>query len=159
MLTVVRGDVMIGVRLGAWVIDKEIGRGGMGSVYRAHGEPPPANGPAVAAVKVLSPELAVDPGFALRFQREIDILRQLDHPNIVRFLESGAYQARSYYVMEYVEGPTLQDVLERDGRVPWPEVLAIAVQIAPALKHAHDRGIIHRDLKPANLLLSRDEGP
>ncbi len=138
---------MIGERLGIWVIDKEIGRGGMGFVYRAPR-------PAVAAIKLLSAELAADPGFALRFQREIDILRQLEHPNIVRFLESGTYGARSYYVMEYVEGPTLQDVLERNGRLPWSDVLDLALQIAPALKHAHDRGIVHRDLKPANLLLA-----
>jgi serine/threonine-protein kinase len=144
---------MIGERLGAWVIDKEIGRGGMGFVYRARAEPPAPPLPPVAAIKLLSAELAADPGFALRFQREIDILRQLEHPNIVRFLESGTHKGRSYYVMEYVEGPTLQDVLERQGRLPWPKVLALALQVAPALKHAHDRGIIHRDLKPANLLL------
>src|ERR1700693_1289358 len=110
---------MLGERLGAWVIDKEIGRGGMGFVYHAHADPAPANGPAVAAVKLLSAELAVDAGFSQRFQRESEILRQLDHPNIVRFLESGVHQGRSYYVMEYVEGSTLQEVLERDGRIAW----------------------------------------
>jgi serine/threonine-protein kinase len=149
---------MIGERLGDWVVDKEIGRGGMGFVYRAHAEPPAPPRPAVAAIKLLSAELAADPGFALRFQREIEILRQLEHPSIVRFLESGTYRGRSYYVMEYVEGPTLQDVLERDGRLPWSDVLDVALQIAPALKHAHDRGIIHRDLKPANLLVETRNG-
>ncbi len=124
---------MIGERLGAWVIEKEIGRGGMGFVYRARAEPPLAAGLAVAAVKLLSAELADDPGFSQRFQREIEILRQLDHPHIVRFLEAGEHKGRSYYVMEYVEGPTLQDVLERDGRLPWSEVLELALQIAPAL--------------------------
>ena len=149
---------MIGERLGVWVIDKEIGRGGMGFVYRAHAEPPPSNGSNVAAVKVLSAELAIDAGFAQRFEREIEILRQLNHPNIVRFLEAGVHSGRSYYVMEFVEGSTLQEVLERDGRVPWRDVLSLAMQIAPALKHAHDRGIIHRDIKPANLLLGKAEG-
>src|SRR5262249_54199867 len=66
-------------------------------------------------------------------------------------------QGRSYYVMEYVEATTLQDAIERAGRLPWSDVLAVALQVAPALKHAHDRGIIHRDLKPANLLLKLKE--
>src|SRR5690348_6055257 len=86
---------MIGERVGAWVIEKEVGRGGMGSVYRARAEPPAPNGPAVAAIKLISAELAPDPGFAQRFQREIDILRQLNHPNVVRFFEAGEFKGRS----------------------------------------------------------------
>jgi eukaryotic-like serine/threonine-protein kinase len=143
---------MIGAKLGSWVLEKELGRGGMGQVYLARQEPPPADGPRRAAVKVLAAELAVEPGFLLRFRREIDVLRQLDHPHIVRFLESGAQDGRFYFVMEYVDGPTFQELLEEQGRLPWPEVLDLALQIAPALKHAHDRGIVHRDVKPANLM-------
>jgi serine/threonine protein kinase len=153
----VRRRIMIGERLGAWRVQREIGRGGMGSVYLAVADPVSADGPACVAIKVLAPELAVDPGFTKRFQREIEILRQLNHPNIVRFLESGVHGVRPYYVMEYVDGRTLQDVLERKGRMPWLDVLELALQLAPALKHAHDRGIIHRDIKPANLLLSSRE--
>ncbi len=158
---------MIGTRLGSWIIDKELGRGGMGRVYLAHRSPltlpsPPrggegkgeggADGVEQSAIKVLAAELAVESGFVARFQREIDILRQLDHPNIVRFRESGQQDGHSYFVMEYVAGPSYETVLARQGRLPWPEVLELAWQIAPALKHAHDRGIIHRDLKPSNLL-------
>ncbi|HEY7314859.1 MAG TPA: serine/threonine-protein kinase [Gemmataceae bacterium] len=149
---------MIGRRLGSWTIDSELGRGGMGCVYLAHrgeenGEPPER-----AAIKVLAAELAADPGFLARFQREIEILRQLDHPNIVRFRESGQQDDHSYFVMEYVPGPSYEALLNERGRMPWPDVLELAWQIAPALKHAHDRGIIHRDLKPSNLLLAPSVG-
>jgi serine/threonine-protein kinase len=147
---------MIGVRLGPWVIDEEIGRGGMGAVYKASRAADAGEGPASAAVKVLAAELAVEVGFQQRFQREIDILRQLDHPNIVRFYDSGEQQGRFFYAMEYIGGPTFEELRDPRGRVPWPEVLDLAWQIAPALKHAHDRGVIHRDLKPSNLMRLRD---
>ena len=143
---------MIGARLGPWLIDSEIGRGGMAAVYLAHADPAPAGEPRVAAVKVLAAELAAEQGFVLRFEREIDIVRRLDHPNIVRFFESGVNDGRPWFAMEYVDGPSLDAVLEQRGRLPWREVLNLACQIAPALKHAHDRGVIHRDLKPSNLL-------
>jgi len=159
---------MIGARLGSWILDRELGRGGMGCVYLAHRDeragsvsdgssiayasgsfPDPSD---LAAIKVLAPELAVDAGFLARFQREIDILQQLDHPNIVRFRESGQQNGRPYFVMEYVPGPSFETLLVQQGRLPWTEVLELAWQVAPALKHAHDRGVIHRDLKPSNLL-------
>jgi serine/threonine protein kinase len=159
---------MIGTRLGAWVIDAEIGSGAMGRVFRAHRVPGSADAksssspepesrnpePEVAAVKVLAAELARDPVFAGRFQREIEALGQLHHPNIVRFFESGVHEGVPYYVMEYVDGPDCERILRERGRLPWPEVLAIALQVVPALKHAHDRGVIHRDLKPSNIMLS-----
>jgi serine/threonine-protein kinase len=143
---------MIGTQLGSWMLDKELGRGGMGCVYLAHRIAPRLDTPEQSAIKVLAAELAVESGFKSRFQREIDILRQLDHPNIVRFLESGQQDGHSYFVMEYVPGPSFEVLLAQQGRLPWPEVLDLAWQIAPALKHAHDRGIIHRDIKPSNLL-------
>jgi hypothetical protein len=147
---------MSGVRLGPWVIDEEIGRGGMGAVYKAHRALDANPGPEVAAVKVLAAELAVELGFQQRFQREIDILRQLEHRNIVHFLDSGAENGRFYYAMEYIDGLDFETLRDRRGRVPWPDVLDLAWQIAPALKHAHDRGVIHRDLKPSNILRTRD---
>ena len=157
---------MIGARLGSWILERELGRGGMGAVYLAHYIPltpnpsPPggergeksADAPERAAIKVIAAELAVDSGFLARFQREIDILRQLDHPNIVRFYESGQQNGRPYFIMEYVPGPSFETLLAQRGRLPWTDVLDMALQIAPALKHAHDRGVIHRDLKPSNLL-------
>jgi len=139
---------MLGERLGKWVIYKELGRGGMGRVYLAQEE----IGGRQAALKVLAAELAQEGGFLQRFQREIETLAQLDHPHIVRFYESGFENGLYFYAMEYVDGQSLEDVLVREGRLPWKEVLDIALQVCPALKHVHDHGIIHRDLKPANIL-------
>jgi serine/threonine-protein kinase len=150
---------MIGDRLGPWIIEEEIGRGGMGAVYRARraGDAPP--GAAAAAVKVLAAELAVEVGFQQRFQREIDILRQLSHPGIVALYDSGSDQDRFWFAMEYIAGPSYENLREAGGgRIPWKDVLELACQLAPALKHAHDRGIIHRDLKPSNLLLDESSG-
>jgi serine/threonine-protein kinase len=144
---------MIGSKLGTWIIDEELGRGGMGRVYLAH-----EDGGRQAAVKVLSATLAQDPGFQGRFQREIDILRQLDHPNIVRFYESGAQDGHFFYAMEYVNGPDLEELLHEQTRLPWRDVLDVALQTSRALKHAHDRGIIHRDIKTSNLLIQQESG-
>jgi serine/threonine-protein kinase len=143
---------MIGSKLGKWIIDRELGRGGMGHVYLAHAERPVEGEPARAAVKVLAPELAREPGFLQRFQREISALQQLDHPHIVRFYEAGSQDGRHFYAMEYVEGQSFEKLVHQQGRLPWPEVLQMALQVCPALKHAHDRGIVHRDIKPSNLI-------
>lgn len=149
---------MIGSRLGSWIVEAELGRGGMGAVYRARRQTPnQEGGPEQAAIKLLAAELAVEPGFQQRFQREIDILKQLDHPGIVRFYESGQTGPRFWYAMELVDGPSFESLRDERGRISWPEVLDLALQIAPALKHAHDRGVVHRDLKPGNIL--RAPGP
>jgi predicted Ser/Thr protein kinase len=139
---------MMGERLGKWVLFRQLGKGGMGRVFLAQEE----IGGRQAAVKVLAAELAQESGFLQRFQLEIETLAQLDHPNIVRFYEAGFENDRYFYAMEYVEGQSLEDVLEAEGRMQWPEVLEILRQICPALKHVHDHGVIHRDLKPANIL-------
>lgn len=143
---------MIGERLGTWVIFKELGRGGMGRVFLAQEELTGRK----AAIKVLAAELAQDAGFLHRFQREIAALGALDHPNIVRFYEAGCENGIYYYAMEYVEGQGLDEALERQGRLPWREVLDVVRQVCPALRHVHDHGIIHRDLKPSNLLRTAD---
>lgn len=145
---------MIGKQLGSWIVERELGRGGMGRVYLARRAAPADGGelPTQAALKILSAELAQDAGFLQRFQREIDALRQLDHPNIVKFYESGCDSGQYYYAMEYVVGHNFDELLHESKRLPWKEVLDMALQVCPAIKHAHDHGIIHRDLKPQNLL-------
>jgi serine/threonine protein kinase len=145
---------MIGDRLGDWRIVRELGRGGMGQVFLAREELPGKTSDRLAAIKVLSAELASDDGFRSRFQREIEVLQTLDHPNIVRLYDSGSKDGHYFYVMEYIDGPNFEQLLTDAGRLPWREVLDLALQVSPALKHAHDRGIIHRDLKPSNLIRS-----
>jgi eukaryotic-like serine/threonine-protein kinase len=146
---------MVGERLGPWVIDAEIGRGAMGNVWKAH-----RDGTAdVAAVKVLDPELAREAMFIERFRREIEALEQLQHPNIVRFIDGGEQNGRFYYAMEYIDGRDCEWILRDRGRLPWPEVLEIAQQVVAGLKHAHDCGVIHRDLKPANILIAPAADP
>src|SRR5262249_25111809 len=115
--------------------------------------------PRQAAIKVLAPELAREAGFLQRFLREIAALQQLDHPNIVRFYEAGAQEGHHFYAMEYVEGASYEKIVHERGRLPWSEVLDMALQICPALKHAHDRGIIHRDIKPSNLIRAAQPEP
>ncbi len=143
---------MIGERLGKWVIFKELGRGGMGRVYLAQEELTGRH----AAIKVLAAELAQDVGFLQRFQREIETLSKLDHRNIVRFYESGHENGHYFYAMEYVDGRSLEQIVETHGRMDWRDVLGVALQVVPALKHIHDHGIIHRDIKPSNLILSNE---
>jgi serine/threonine-protein kinase len=147
---------MIGTRFGSWIVEEEIGRGGMGTVWRAARAPDAAPAPAQAAIKILAPELAVEVGFQQRFQREIEILGKLEHPSIVKLYESGVNDNRYWFAMEFVDGPSFEELKRANGRVTWIEVLDLVWQIAPALKHAHDRGIIHRDLKPSNLLRASD---
>jgi hypothetical protein len=150
------GMCMTGRRLGPWMIDAEIGRGAMGTVYRAHHADDLGN---IVALKILNADLARDDVFVARFQREIEALRQLDHPNIVHFLEAGREDELFFYAMEYVAGRDCEAILRERGRLPWPEVLDLALQVVPALKHAHDRGIIHRDLKPANIMIATGDDP
>src|SRR2546421_9249154 len=118
---------MIGERLGKWVIFKELGRGGMGRVYLAQDEVAGTQ----AALKVLAAELAMDVGFLQRFQREIETLSRLDHPNVVHFIEAGLENGHHYYAMEYVEGQSLEALVLDKGKLPWQEVLDIAAQLAP----------------------------
>ena len=107
------------------------------------------------AVKVLSSAHdGREEGFHDRFAAEIDSLRTLRHPNIVRILGYGDEEDCRYYVMELVEGQSMQEALDAGRRYTWQEAVRYGIQITKALKHAHDHGIIHRDIKPANLLLA-----
>ena len=154
-------DSLLGHRLGGkYELLSEIGRGGMGIVYRAQDQ----NLRRMVAVKVLAPQLAVDPVFVQRFEQEAIAAANLHHPNIVTIHDVGKDkipewpgQAVHYIVMEYVEGITLEDWLRRNRRpMTVAEVAGIVQQVADALQYAHGRGMIHRDIKPSNIMLDRE---
>ena len=137
-------------QIGPFILEEQIGVGGMGVVYRATY---PKNNKQVA-VKILSPGLIGDEKLLNRFEREIKILKRLDHPNIVKYYGGGTENDQRYYVMQFINGGSLYDVIKRRGRLSWEQVIHIGRQVCSALEHAHNAGIIHRDLKPANLFLS-----
>jgi serine/threonine protein kinase len=143
---------MIPERIGPFHILEKLGSGGMGNVYLARHE---ERGETVA-LKVLTAALAREPGFVERFDREIDALRKLDNPHIVRFFECGIDGESYYYAMEHVAGDTLMALIRREKRIPWRNAVEITLQICQALKAAHDMGIVHRDLKPSNLMIAPD---
>jgi serine/threonine-protein kinase len=108
------------------------------------------------AVKIISEELSNESRFHSRFEAEIQTLIRLKHPNIVRLIGIGEAESLPFYSMEFVEGMNLHQKLKLERRIDWPTVLDWAIQIAGALKQAHDFGIIHRDLKPANLMITQE---
>lgn len=125
----------------------------MGSVYAGVNEETGER----AAIKVLAAHLIDDANFVERFKIEVETLKKLLHPNIVQLYAYGEEDGNLFYVMELVEGRSLQDELQAGRRFTWREVARMGIDIAKALKHSHDRGIIHRDLKPANLLMDEQE--
>jgi eukaryotic-like serine/threonine-protein kinase len=135
---------------GRYDVDREIGKGGNARIYLARD---PA-GQAVA-LKVLHPELLVSVA-ADRFLREIKLASQLDHPHISRLLDSGERDWIVYFVMTYVEGPTLREHLARVRQMSIAETVRLADDLLDALDHAHRQGIVHRDVKPDNVVLSTE---
>ena len=129
-------------------IERELGQGGMATVYLAHDERHGRN----VAIKVLHPELAAALG-GERFLSEIKTTARLQHPHILPLLDSGDAGGLLYYVMPYVTGETLRARLERERQLPIEDALRIASEVADALGAAHALGIIHRDIKPENILL------
>jgi len=139
-------------QLGPYRIGRQLGKGGMGTVYAAVD----TQSDTPAAVKVLAPQLAIQAGFRERFEAEIESLKKLHHSNIVQLFGYGQQEEVLFYAMELVEGISLEDELAHGRRFDWREVCQIGIQLCRALKLAHDHGVIHRDIKPANLLLSKD---
>ena len=127
-----------------------IGSGGMGAVYKARQKQLER----VVALKILPPEISEAPAFAERFAREARALARLNHPGIVTLYEFGQADGLFFFLMEFVDGVNLRQLLNA-GRVAPREALAIVPQICDALQYAHDQGIVHRDIKPENILLDR----
>ncbi|MEO8194071.1 MAG: protein kinase [Gemmatimonadales bacterium] len=130
-------------------IERELGRGGMATVYLArdvrHGNR--------VALKVLSSDVASMVS-GERFTREIRITAGLQHPHILAVFDSGSINGHPYYVMPFVDGPTLAERIRNEGPLPIEEALEIACEVADALRHAHAEGFVHRDIKPSNILLA-----
>jgi len=140
-------------QIGPYRIDQKIGSGGMGNVYYGvHTETDQ-----VAAVKVLPASLAREEGFVQRFSREIQALKKLNSVHIVELFGDGSTDDGSwYYAMEFVDGETLTSLITRKKQLAWTKVSEITLQIAAALKAAHDAGVVHRDIKPSNLMITPD---
>ena len=140
---------MLGER---YLLEEPIATGGMATVWRAHDELLART----VAVKILHDHLAADDAFRERFRREAIAAAKLTHPNVVGLFDTGSDDNRVYLVMEYVDGPTLRDVLNDLRTLEPGEAAAIGEKIARALGYAHERGLVHRDVKPANVLIGED---
>src|SRR5215475_1155799 len=144
----------VGVKLGPYQVQSAIGAGGMGEVYGARD----ARLDRLVAIKVLPGYVASDPDLKQRFEREAKTLAALSHPHICPVFDVGSQNGIDFLVMEYLEGQTLAERLEK-GALPLDQALRYALQIADALDKAHRKGIVHRDLKPGNIFLVRRGGP
>jgi tetratricopeptide (TPR) repeat protein len=138
---------------GRYRIAGQIGLGGMGVVYKARDEELGVD----IALKVLRPDLGTDPEWIERFRRELVLAREITHRNVVRIHDIGESDGLRFLTMRLVEGRSLLDVLEKDGRLGVERALRIFRQVAEALQEAHEAAIVHRDLKPGNVLLSADD--
>lgn len=141
-----------GFRLGRHRVLDQIGKGGMGTVFLTED----AQTREKYAVKVLAKELDEDAAAIERFQREARAAAALNHSNVVRVYELGEAEGSRYLVMEYVNGATLEQIIDRKGPFTVVQAVRLALQAAAGLHHAHLKGFVHRDIKPENLMLSRD---
>ena|SRR5579875_2150847 len=137
---------------GRYRLEARIGAGGMSTVYRAFDETLERR----VAIKLLNREVSSDSDELERFRREARAVAQLSHPHIVGVIDAGEDDGRPYIVFEYVQGETLKERIRRLGRLPIPEAVAYAIEIARALSAAHARHIVHRDVKPQNVLLDEE---
>jgi len=133
---------------GRYTIERELGAGGMATVYLAHD----VRHDRKVALKLLRPELAAILG-GERFLKEIRLTANLQHPHILGLHDSGEVDGLVYYVMPFVEGESLRQRIAREHQLPIDEAIRIATEVASALDYAHRHGVIHRDIKPENILL------
>ncbi len=138
--------------LGKYVILEEIGRGGMGAVYKARD----IELDRIVAIKVLSPYLVGEPHLVQRFMREARLAANLDHPNIVAIYDIGGEGGYYYFVMKYLEGRPLKEMIAQRGPLPLDEVVQLVRQLASALDYAHQQNLVHRDVKPGNVIVGPD---
>jgi len=142
-------ETLRGALAGAYAVERELGRGGMATVFLAEDLKHRRN----VAIKVLHQEVSAQIG-AERFTREVEIAARLQHPHILPLYDSGNAAGLLYYVMPLVEGESLRDRLDREKQLSQDEAVRIVTEVASALSYAHSRGVVHRDIKPENILLS-----
>ncbi len=145
--------MLAGQEFGPFLIEKELGSGAMGAVYLARYI---KNNHRVA-IKIMSSAINSNASSSLvaRFEREAEILKHLNNPNIVRLFGIGKFKGLRYYAMEVIDGETLEAILLRKGAFSWDETIDLGKQICNALQHAHDNGVIHRDIKLSNLMVTK----
>ncbi|MGW7457510.1 serine/threonine-protein kinase [Streptomyces sp. NPDC054797] len=139
-----------GKQIAGYLVESEIGRGGMAVVYRARD----LRLDRTVALKLLAPELARNDTFRKRFAHESKVAAAIDHPHIVPVFEAGETDGLLYIAMRYVAGQDLRAMLDRTGPLPVDTAARIAGQVASALDAAHDHGLVHRDVKPGNILVA-----
>lgn len=142
-------------QLDRYRIEAEIGQGGFAIVYRAYDNELDRQ----VALKELKPVLLQDTGWVRRFRREARAIARLDHPRIVTIYDVKEIDQRLFIVMRLVDGPSLEDLIARQGRLSWTEAVQVITAVAEGLDYAHGRGVLHRDLKPANILMDPERGP
>ena len=147
-------DRLIGTSMGPYTITERIGEGGMAIVYKGYQE----SLHRYVALKVLREELARDQQFLARFRQEALAAANLNHPHILHVYDAGAANGKYFISMAYVDGGTLKDLIHQ-GLIDPARAVAITIQLAEALDHAHNQGLIHRDVKPSNVLMTRDGRP
>ena len=148
-------DRRVGQRFGDYLIEDQIGRGGMGVVFRARNV---VSGQLVA-LKLMAPDLADNITFRERFIREAEAGPKLGHPNIVPVFETGEANGELFIAMELIEGTDLKELIRQEGCLDPKRVLSIFRQAASALDAAHESGMVHRDVKPQNILIVPRETP
>ncbi len=148
------GETTKKFQIPGYQVIQKIGKGSMGVVYKAK----QMSVDRVVAIKILLDTLAQNKEFIKRFEREAKIAAKLSHNNIVNAIDAGEVDGHYYFVMEYVEGDTIKDHLDKHKTFDEKEALRIVLAVADALKHAHTRGLIHRDVKPENVILTKDGG-
>jgi serine/threonine protein kinase len=145
-------SVRPGVQFGNYRIEELIARSGMASIYRGTG----LDAGRQVAIKIPHPEMTADPSLVDRFRREAEIGRKLDHPGVMKVLESGT-PGRVYMVMEWVEGRLLRKVMTANRKLPPDRASSIAIAICDALDYIHRSGVVHRDLKPENIMIDAED--
>ena len=138
------------VKFGEYLLTGKIGEGGVAEIYKGRQESLDRD----VAIKILSTKLTNDPDIVRRFERESLVIAKLNHPNIVHVIDRGNAGGRCYFVMEYIDGTSLREVIESD-RIPLKKKLGMIVEVCKALDYAHKNGVIHRDIKPTNILIDR----